>query len=638
MPKVTRRRAITSCKYCYLHKVKCDHEEPCKNCIRLNNSLCIYNFQKTELHSETPIQSSKPNSSFKRATYQSNALFPYLGSIMKDVITSSQDENETDNIGLFNFLNPPKLDEKIDLFDLLPSGTKIISAFDVFWKTIHPLLPILDEEIVISNLDNFIDKLSSKKEILDGYLPFMILTFSILFATTIQQELIVLESRKLRKLQEEKTRYYTGFQRIIELLKFPQIPTLECVQASVLIYETGSFNLNGTSTKTCVLNKALCALGVHLNLNATEENNKNIIQKNQILWHTVQKMDTYSSLWYGSLPNLNFHDQIVLFPTPYEYDTYRRCFTDSLDPFIIFLNSIFRILPFFGDLIIYLNVDTSSAYYSKFDLDLFERNLLELFNESHNMRILLEKTDPQKFSSSVNRWLLANSRNFLFRIYFLLMTCKDDKRVRSRNTVKISDREETEKIKRNLYLAKEDLLKKLLKMSKTYSEPFVEIVILLLYETKIRLTVKDDISNFTWSIKNCIPFQYLTILMRDIYNQPNKRYNFKELPDEIQLMIDSAIHSVEGDIREWLVDEILELLSTFKLYWPKSLEDIYSFTIKLQKYLKSSKEDKVSQNHFFNFLENSSLENQDIFTTSNIFDYFPLELDYYNYMDNFPEI
>lgn len=638
MTKISRKRPISSCKYCYKHKVKCDRGNPCGNCIRLNNSSCEYNFQSF-LHHDLKNQKSTEKRNSSIVTYPSNALFPHLGSMMRKFIMNSISNKTASCIGFFDFSKEADSEYfRVHIHELLPEKKTLTKCFSMYWNCIHPLLPILDESAICKKFESFLkeNNLAEKEEVYEP--QFLIVIFAVLFSTTIQLELIISDSEKRKELQCQKDKCYVGFKRLLALLNFPNVPSFECVSSSLIVYEVGTFCYRQIAFEICVLCKTLCSMGIHLANNNNKATMQGITLRKQVMWHTAHKIETMSTIWCGSLPNANLHVDIVGFPNASGSGAQSSLSVKTVNPFIASQNLIYKVLPYFSDLTIFLNVDTESDYYRSFDFTIFERKLFSLCQHFRDVQDEIVRCDTTKFEKKTNRWLIANSRNMLYRLYFLYYVCLEDKTTRSRSSSVLQNSKEIENIKNKLYKADENLYTNFLKMRKPYDGKLVEIVMLLLYESRIRLSFEDEIVNFKWSIKNCNPFQYLVILVKDIYNQPHKRYTFEDLNESVQLLVEEKIFSADGDLRVWLVSEVLKRLDSFKKFWPESSYVIYDFLVNLWNFVESPRQ-TLSDETFELLLNSSSLKEANGSPLSSIIDYLPFEFannsveEYYHYFD-----
>lgn len=649
MPKIKRNRLISSCKYCYEHKVKCDHGFPCSNCSKLNKSICIYNFQKSvnnrsdnNNQTTTNIDTLKQQNNKNLVLYTSNALFSYLGTSIKNLFVDNSIHNSFNpNINdiLLGLNNDNDLTILIEILSKFPKNKKIMYYFNIYWDSIHSFIPVLHKSTIEEKLLILLDINANDKideSIINSLdVPFLLILLSIFICSLIQESFKSNDENHIQLCIDEQRQYYEFYEKLLNYINFPQIPSIEAIQSSLIIFEVASFNYRNINVKVATLIRILLSIGINLKDDIDNNNPFFInVQHKRLIWNLTNRMDILSSIWMNTFNTADHFSKIVNIPKPNEFIDSNFENSNNLNVFISYNNMMYDLNSQLSKLFTYMSVDSDTNYFQNFDFQLFKLEMLAMYEKTYQWGNNIMKLSENNtiYDSSTNRWLIANTRILNLRIFILYKYCLNNISRRSSQTP-------PNKININIghtnknYKDSQSFIT-LLSMDKLYDSDLIEVVLILLYETRIRLTILKSTSKFKWNMRNANPFQFIFILLRDIYNQRNKRYDFSLLPNEIYKFCEFDLQKDQQnvDLRIIWVDEVIRLLKNFKLYWPISSQEVFELIVKLREFLDTSEGNKrVKLQIDCEFRKDLNLSNEN--QLNNLFDYQPLDLEYFKFFE-----
>lgn len=637
--RITRNRIIKSCKCCYHFKLKCDKASPCSNCVsRGTMDQCQYGFNKaldTETESAVnPLPPHHSRSSIENKTvsktvidannnksgtistfskrvhlddsrvwkvseestvYKSKYFYPFFTNSINDKFLSTEtfgkivisDDNFTRNeITKFNRFNVSSVTTTSEILDLFPTSPPIArSQIETFFEWVHPIIPILNKEKVLDKLDRIYDFLLSSSDskatnnskdinILD-----LLLIISLFFcsaycnvASGIIPDLLLCN------------KYYVAYQHLLTLSEFPIRPVLESLQSFLLInFVTDPNMVDATS-----YSPMLVRMGQQLGFHKTKlyPRNKELI----LLWHYILYLEGSASvvsgfpfstsdylltsiplptmnskLFTNSVPILSNNDMrknLVTLNTPMEYTIGRfkinMVFKQIMDSTLIV-----------GDL-----------------HDSLKQQLTEQVDTLYaDINTLIQSMRIHKYTHA--EYFISTLQVFLYRLhlrYFALDKIHDHRntdtdendtnRLKNKQMMMINSKQSVGPVKpRNITW--------ILETTQDVKEDVIPLSLLLLLSTLKRL-VQKNVNNFAWYTRGSTVMQYLFVVLRDLYQNPEKEYALKHFHYPFRATIDEDVQEIIKTspltFKLVLIEELLPLIE-LKLtpLWKRS--DLYKFVL-----------------------------------------------------------
>lgn len=563
--KIRRNRPIKSCYFCYTRKLKCNREQPrCQQCVITNNRRCFYGFNK---HSVENL--FKPSASdIGGEKYLPGGFYPYFddASNVNYMIESSRTQGSkfrySYDFSDVSFATKLTLSQ---VFKYLPGKRQCQRWINTYFSNIHPIVPILDPVTV----KNKVNELFSQEINENTDLSTLILTFAMLFSVVISLEI---ESEFTKESNDKvtsglKNKYFEAVEYLKLVLRFPSDPSLSCIQASLIVY-TASVNFKDVSVQVSGIVKAAEMLGLHRDPCHISKEVDHEIRKT--LWCYVMLADISSSIYHGlssSSARMDFDSPPPLYLLQDRLDI-SLAFLVARQDCSVLLSKIIDILngtkPVHQELISQLHLE-----------------VLEIFNKT---QIILDALSNELGSVRYSEWLKSNIRIFVFRCYLMW------ERMSSKiNIGKLKTRLETAQ-----QLLTYDKLHSLLE-STSVDNVTIKIAILLLYNTQERITIGEHNIKFLWFICQCEPFQYLLIVLRDLYYNPTDVPSFDDnsLPAEISAYVPVDIKSNGLDQRIVCCNNVFQKLEVLSCFWSESVKGRYRLLKNLKDYIFQRFDDHV---------------------------------------------
>ena len=531
--------------------------------------------------------------------YYSRAFFPYLEPSlnrmmlfkMSEVGESGQIKNDFSHIGTYDFQRfglPITLDQLVEEYPKKESFDDIIY---LYWDYIHPLIPIIDREITMNNYIRFWKDLNDPENPrfdIDSGVLFLAMLLAVKTAFEVNEK----DPSKLKLIQDEKSRVYDTFEKFKLIFGFRTNPNLAYIQSSIILFQSSCIYYIGIFTYTASLARQSEFMGLHRDplLHDVYPNTKNIkdIEVRRLVWHYVRFLDTSASIVSGMSPHMIMTNASTKFPSKYDYNHETNKFDGDLNPFMVFTISRFKCSLVMETISHFLNSDFSSDNERLLRWEGIAKTVVALYQDVNTLvkEIFSCESNP-KYSKILLRWLVSNAAIFVHRTYLLHRAC--DRRPYSHHNrviLKPANAANVELTKLSQASSNKDFFNKVLTLRMPYFETTIEVSILVLYETKIRVGVSPELSKYRWFTKNANPFQYIYFVIRDIYHYPTKRYNLNNLPEEIKRFIfEDELLDFTGDVRKYVVDLALTSLSQLKDFWCEPINDMMNFLCELKKYV-----------------------------------------------------
>ncbi|KAG7708562.1 hypothetical protein KL950_002082 [Ogataea haglerorum] len=580
--KITRRRTVKSCQYCYYRKLRCDHGSPCQNCREFPDK-CKYGFKETvTLRENSPVVMASDDTSI----FQSRAFYPFLDPAINTpfLVKLNSTDNDTihygknknlKEVGHYDFFRPETDLSFSEIIDALPSRPESDHLVEVFWNTVDPMVPLLDRAQNLSQYKMFWDQISKDPESLD--FNYAVILFAVYFSSVISLEAMSGEEQ-LSILYEDKHKYFSILEKIKSHLRYMVSPSMSCIVATVIVCQTGSINFKGTILHASVTLRAAETMGLHKDLlryKAFDQmhHRERELQKRRLLWHSITYIETMSSVSTGLHSLSPFLESSVPFPSHNDYDFEKKTYTGPTNPYLMFAIARSVICPVLKRFMIYLNVIEEDR--SEERLEDLRRYVKDIYDTFSDLIDRMNMCDPRLYSPEIIRWIAANIIIFGHRLYLLYKVCGMKTVPNSESVVYQSSAKSMTILDPEGRQDKQSVLKKLLATSVTLDSDIVEVAVLLLYETCIRITVTEEICKFKWFVKNSNPFQYLLIVIRDIYNRPDYRLTFDELPEYMRRFVPQEFLKGTEDARVSVCSSVIHLLAELEVYWPAVSREIF---------------------------------------------------------------
>lgn len=627
MGKLKRNRQIRTCEYCYSHKLKCDRNSPCSTCVR-TRSECVYQFKhlkkdqrdasagegrKKSLNKETSSLGgergvkAKPKVTFKSSAsstplYYSRAFYPFLEPSLNRMLLFKMSEVAeldferlcSDKAGGDGFQRFGLHFSMGELADEYPGKEEFDEIIDLYWDYIHPLIPIIEKERTVANYQTFWNEFSDEEnpqfDIDSG-----ILFLSMLFAVKTAFEVNEKSPDRKEELKQQKNNILNIFEKFKLVFGLISNANLSFIQASLILYQSGSIYYIGIFTYTASLARQAEFMGLHRDPFLHDVNpNKELIKDveiKRIVWHYIRFLDTATSITAGMSPHMIMTNSSTRFPSKRDYNPETQKFDGPLNPFMIFTICRFKCSLVMETIAHYLNSDFSSDQEKQLRWESITRTVMALYQDINALvKEIFSCSGNPKYSNVLLRWLVSNAAIIVHRTYLLHIVC-DRRPYSHQNRVILKPLNGPHVGLTNLSRANSnrEFFEQILTIRMPYHGAGVEVSMLLLYETSIRVGLSPELNKFKWFTKTANPFQYIYFILRDIYHYPTKVYNFTHIPKQISSFIfDDDLLNFEGDVRKFTVDISLNALYRLKDDWADPISDMMNFLLELRKFIYKS--------------------------------------------------
>ncbi|CCE63564.1 hypothetical protein TPHA_0F00780 [Tetrapisispora phaffii CBS 4417] len=584
--RIIRKRIIKSCKFCYIHKIKCDRQLPCSNCAtKVDVDPCKYGFDKDDLIAESDNESNysdynntkikKLKGSIKKEiVFKPKYYNPFFSTLINNTLLSIESfdelidkQNFQRNVVVnFDRFKPYKL-KYDEIIDLIPNN-KDDAEFKLrrFYESINPIIPIVSRVCITKIVNEIYLNRKDNKEVNPSSLILLIAMFFC--------ELFADVAAKLKSDISTCNKYFSAFRFLLDVINFPMKSSMECIQACVLVnfvIDPNMIHFTGYSTM-------LIRLAQQNGINKIAKEMKYQNDSIKILWNFLLYIEGSSSVTFGlpffsSCELLDFAPLTITdiannnseYPLEYTYGRFiiNRIFKDLMK--IISLNSV-----------------------SKQHLSLIKRKIDGLYNEINFLNLNIRSkypVHPEYFTSTLFIFLY---RLHLRYIALYTLRAQNDEIIEPLNNGQLALN-----------------MEHLLESEAIFNDEVITLSLLLLLHTMKRL-VQKDIEKFVWYTRGSTIMQYLFIVLKDIYQKPQKPYmlsNFPEITREIMDQDLKVIIDTDPILFKYvLVEDILKLVE-MQLVSLWSNDDLYKFII-----IKSVKEEVWKKHESFLMHSKKELE------------------------------
>ncbi|GAV30420.1 hypothetical protein PMKS-003932 [Pichia membranifaciens] len=481
-----------------------------------------------------------------------------------------------------------------ELADEYPKKEEFDEIIDLYWEYVHPLVPIIDKESTVGNYhifwQEFNDEENPRFDIDSG-----ILFLSMLFAVKTAFEVNEKNPDRIQELKQQKNNIYNIFEKFKLVFGFISNANLSFIQASLILYQSGCIYYIGIFTYTASLARQAEFMGLHRDPFLHDVHpNKDLIRDVEIkraVWHYIRFLDTATSITAGMSPHMIMTNSSTRFPSKRDYNPDSQQFDGDLNPFMIFTICRFKCSLVMETISHYLNSDFSSDQEKQLRWESITRTVMALYQDINALvKEIFSCSSNPKYSNVLLRWLVSNAAIIVHRTYLLHIVC-DRRPYSHQNRVILKPLNGPHIGLTNLSRANSnrEFFEQILTIRMPYHGAGVEVSMLLLYETSIRVGVSPELSKFKWFTKTANPFQYIYFILRDIYHYPTKVYKFTHIPKQIKSFIfDDDLLNCEGDIRKYTVDISLNALYRLKDHWSDPISDMMNFLLELRKFVYKS--------------------------------------------------
>lgn len=563
---ITRNRPIKSCQYCYNHKLKCDKAQPCSACISCKTTdQCIYGFAKksSKFSSGTITAKDKPinKKPFRMTTqrikkvgkgsavYKSKFSYPFFSSSINDKILSAGqfDKSEFADVSARNELH--KFDRSAsparsleEGLALLPSSKEAaLSHVETYFERINPILPLFSQERVINAFTDVYHSLHVREAVdVINLLVIMAIFFCSSYAEVasgVIPDLLLCNN------------YYRTIRLLLDILEFPFRPHLEPLQAFTAVHFVIDPNMVDASAYAPMLVRMGQELGLHKGLTTDTIESK-------LMWNMLLYIEGSSSVVRGFpfLASASVMNEVPLPELEADIDCgYPISFTTGRCK----INHVFRDIMEL----------TSRKNITLEELESAEAKIETLYKEICTINVSLLKNHPAYsayYSSTLNV--------FLYRLhlrYYALSCLKSEEDKLLYKTSHVVSSEGPIDIM-GILAVKQKLRKEVIQLS-----------LLLLLHTYKRL-VQKDIDKFAWYTRGSTVMQYLFVIIKDVFENPEQPLEISEFSAIFRQTIDDdMLEIIQGSpvlCKYVLVEGVLALME-LKLVALWSNEDIYKLLL-----------------------------------------------------------
>ncbi|EDO17612.1 hypothetical protein Kpol_1061p37 [Vanderwaltozyma polyspora DSM 70294] len=567
--KITRRRKIRSCHYCYSHKLKCDKKEPCSSCLAIGDTTeCIYGFSKESEDSNNDIDNElgeqsrnnqvrkcqKLNKNSNTAVlFKSKYFYPFFASSINDKILLAESygqfsltNNFTRNpIHNFNRYSNKHID--IDgVLQLLPSSKQLtINELSLYMKNVHPIIPIIDQNIVLDMIDDIYNSVNNDREVSALYL---ILIMAILFCISYAN--VASGATKNLYLCDS---YYSAYKYLLDEAEFPFKQYSESLQAYLLV----NFIIDPNMVQAPGYSSMLVRIGQQLGLHTMNLDVPMDTYHLKLLWNFILYVEGSSSVVCG----LPFSASKLLLNAVPLYDTDVRK-SDYSFPVEFTLGRI-KINKLFYDVMeLSQRKDIIKPEYL-----ILEKNIDRLYDEINNLNVSIKVRQPDYAD-----YFISTLNVFMYRLHLRhsALICLQDEKDKMVN-----------KLSRELTPVQSSEILNIFDTAVTFQDDIIPISILLLLQTYKRL-IQNNVKSFLWYTKGSTVMQYLFIVMKDIYQSPDKSFHLETFPISARKLIGDDIKEVIRVnpvlFKYVLVESLIKLLER-KLASLWNNQDLYNFFV-----------------------------------------------------------
>ncbi|QLL32910.1 hypothetical protein HG536_0D04320 [Torulaspora globosa] len=550
--KITRRRLIKSCKYCYDHKLRCDKGHPCSTCVALKKTeQCIYGFSKDLLSVSSPKVASQgiKRTARNSVVYKPKYFYPFFASTINEKILSTDRYDKTalssaftrNEIHKFNRSISPLRDIK-EMLALLPESEAAgLSHADTYFERVHPILPIISRERVLNAFTEVYESLRSQAVINAGSTLIVMAVFFCssysAVASGIIPDLLLCNN------------YYKAFRHLLDIVEFPFIPQLESLQAFTVVNFVIDPNMVDAAAYSSMLVRMGQELGLHKDPNTTSIECK-------LTWNLLLYIEGSSSVVRG-FPFSTSSALIEAVPLP---DTNGDVNYDFPVSYTVGRCKINKILRKVMEL-------TSVTEIPREELNSRESEIASLYDDVQDINLSLKRNFPVHQAYFASTLLV-----FLYRLHLRFFAL---------SSLQFQEDKLVQKTSNQLTSFESIDVTSVLGIRQTFKEEVVQLSLLLLFQTHKRL-VQADIEKYAWYTRGSTVMQYLFVIISDLFHSPCKTLETENFLTPSRQTIDDdmrdVINSSPSFFRYALVEGVLTLIES-KLAALWSNEDLYKFLL-----------------------------------------------------------
>lgn len=593
MPPIKRRRLITTCEYCYSHKIKCDKRQPCSSCLRMNTE-CLYRSNKKDLDKITSSKAPKKtarmvweNPDGITSIYYSRGFQPYLEPGLNRILLFKMAQY-TPKPEVLNYSNNGLNSSTNEIISEFPSKQEFDECFWYYWHSIHPLIPILDQQTIQDNYDSFWEKLNANDAVFD--VNFALILLAMLFSTKSSHFFNEKDKDKAKSIKSENEAIFNLYEKIKINCGLNVKSTFDFLKASVIILYTGSFYHVGLFSTTSMLSRLAEFMGFHRDPLIHHENPETLSAKEidcrRYVWNFIRYLDTSTSIQSGLSPHMILINASTEFPSRYDYNPETGEFNGPLSPFRLFNIAMFKSSLVLETVIHCLNFDATSEEELKSKISNVTTTVMALYRDVGG--IIGEILSCKGYSDELISFLVAHASGSVHRVFLLHLSGDGTTHYHFNKVISRPSDSLLDFLKFDLKNVSTDFLEKTLKIDSEYSILVIQIMMLFVYETKDKVNTPESLKQFTWFAKNTNPLQYIFFILKDIYGHPNRTVNIDSLPFEIQnFYIPPELLTYQSDLRKFVVDVAFDYMYQYSYLWPALLIDMMDLLVELRKFVYS---------------------------------------------------
>lgn len=560
--KITRKRVIKSCLRCYKHKLKCNKQLPCSNCVSFGETtLCKYGFDKEQLATTSGIQEilppianiTKSTDTISKDTtvenhekklyeisqpsivYKPKFFHPFFGNTINDKLLIYDSYAEIDaimesygNLILkFDKFETPKF-SIIDVISMLPDKLIASNYIKDYFESIHPILPFLNKTRVCEMLDEVEDHISKK---LPVNISILSLLFSIFFASVYSS--IASDSNDDLALCQK---YYSAFQSLLPLARFPYIPNIETLQGFIISHFIIDPNMVTFVAHSAMLLRVGQQLGLH---KLPDQSYDQKIVDLKVLWDVILYIEGSSSVaaGYSFLSTSNILNPVKVVSQNND---------DLENAYYLYLNCRLSINVVFERLM-------------KFDLDSTDNkeSVEWITTKIEGLYVQMRKASNIMtfISSDIGPYFAITLNIFLYRLHL---------RFSFISRLEPNKDEVLNKQNKTTFTIDDIDVTKVLTSGATYDNNIIDLTMCLLLSTYERL-IQENTTKFNWYSCGSTVMQYIFVIIKDISQHSNNLYDYNKFSEELKDSLSDNIVQVlcldnSTTLKFVLVDEIIKLL------------------------------------------------------------------------------
>lgn len=206
----------------------------------------------------------------KSSLYYSRAFLPYLEPSlnriclfkMSEMGESGYTKNDFSHVGTYDFQKFGLQLSFKTLAQQYPLKEEFDEIVDIYWRNIHPIIPVIDKETTMAKYHEFWNLFNDKeKQVFD--IDSGVLFIAMMLAVLTSLEVVEKDAERLRNIKERKNRAFETFEKFRLIFGLSTNPNLVYIQSSIIILQSSCMYYLGIFTFTAVIARQAEYMGLH---------------------------------------------------------------------------------------------------------------------------------------------------------------------------------------------------------------------------------------------------------------------------------------------------------------------------------------------------------------------------------------